>query len=622
MKTESRASGGARHELRAPPAQVPAGFVRHKTRPHMYVFVLGVWLLSLAWFGPRLWALLEVGTTPFEKAALGFFVVFMQVAWLFAIFNIGVVVFATVFRKKHARRYASTGVLPKTAPAVALLYTTCNDFVEESAESCLDQDYPDYTVYICDDSSIPAFREKVDAFAAKYPAKVKVLRRGDRKGFKAGNMNHALAEHAIDEPFFAIADADEILPPDFLRRVIPILLEDEACGFVQANHRSNPSDSSPLAKSLGIGIDIHWRWYHPLRNEYGFVMLLGHGVVIRRSCWEQAGGFPELVSEDLALALKLREMGYHGRFAEDIICYESFPADMRAFRVRHMKWTRGTCEFLHRLLIPSLFSRKLPWHEKLDILLPTINLPLTLFYFLFVIDANLVLTAMFGQQQAVTLVGGANELVVQTKQVSGHFEALIGMDFYAITILTLVAPMICFIIELYRQPGRLIPFLSRSTTVYGALSPLSCVGIIGYLITRKAVFHVTADTVQDSVRSGIESFSPSPTPLPAHTPSRRGAAWLRNLLTGTHPDHKVVQGIELGTGIAFGILCILNLQLAFLGLCIAFVLHPTLHHVRWQHPAMRVLVHVPFAFILVGLALGAMSMLGMQTVFFGYGFHF
>ena len=29
---------------------------------------------------------------------------------------------------------------------------------------------------------------------------------------------------------------------------------------------------------LGAGIDIHWEWYQPLRNDFGFVMFLGHGA--------------------------------------------------------------------------------------------------------------------------------------------------------------------------------------------------------------------------------------------------------------------------------------------------------------------------------------------------------
>jgi GT2 family glycosyltransferase len=88
-----------------------------------------------------------------------------------------------------------------------------------------------------------------------------------------------------------------------------MLLADDRCGFVQANHRSNPNRGGALQAAMGVGIDIHWRWYHPLRNRYGFVMLLGHGAVIRRRVWKGIGGFPEIVSEDLGFSLRARQHG-------------------------------------------------------------------------------------------------------------------------------------------------------------------------------------------------------------------------------------------------------------------------------------------------------------------------
>ncbi|GAG47004.1 unnamed protein product, partial [marine sediment metagenome] len=233
------------------------------------------------------------------------------------------------------------------------------DFVEESAESCVRQDYPAFTVYILDDSSDATCRRRVDSFASRYPDRVKVVRREGRRGFKAGNINHALSRVVTTEPLFALVDADEVLPPSFLRRMTPRLVADPTCGFVQANHRSNPNHASPLQRALGDGIDIHWRWYQPLRNRYGFVMLLGHGAIIRRRCWKHVGGFPELVSEDLAFAMRLREAGWRGQFVEDVIGYEDFPESIRAFRVRHMKWTRGTCELFSREFGRLLRSRRI-----------------------------------------------------------------------------------------------------------------------------------------------------------------------------------------------------------------------------------------------------------------------
>ena len=61
---------------------------------------------------------------------------------------------------------------------------------------------------LLDDSSDPDYQARVDVFANRFPERVAVVRRPDRKAFKAGNMNHGLSVAATEEPYFAIADAE------------------------------------------------------------------------------------------------------------------------------------------------------------------------------------------------------------------------------------------------------------------------------------------------------------------------------------------------------------------------------------------------------------------------------
>lgn len=585
-----------------------------RPKPYLYLFVFGAWFGSLWWFLPRLASLLDMAQSPFAWGALAYFIGFTTLAWLYAFFNVGVILFATLYRFRHRDAYRVVEPLPITgmAPAVAILYTTCNDFVEESLASCVAQDYPNFTVYILDDSADPIYKCRVDDFAARHPERVRVVRRTDRRAYKAGNINHGLTHAAVDEPFFALADADEILPPDFLRRLVPHLLANERCGFVQANHEANPRTTGSLATAMGPGINIHWRWYHPLRNRYGFVMLLGHGAVLRRQAWHDIGGFPELVSEDLAFALRIRDHGWHGHFADDVICYEDFPEDVRAFRVRHMKWTRGTCEFLAKEMFRAVRSPRIPLVEKLDVLLPTLNLPLSLFFFLFVVDANLVLVSLLSNPAPLTVALGGWEVVLPTVAMNSGFGVLNSVDFFLITCVTLLSPILCFMIAMWRTPIKMFRFLCQSTALYGALGPLSCVGVAFYLATGKAVFHVTADRSSSATAAGDAA-------------SGRGGNFrvqLRQFLAGSHPDHWLVQGFEVLCGVVFGFICLKLFQVSFFGLALAFLFLPILHHVGWDHPVMRRLIYLPFILVLAGLFLGGMSLFGMQTMMFGFGFHF
>ncbi|MFN0033825.1 MAG: glycosyltransferase family 2 protein [Saprospiraceae bacterium] len=591
----------------------------------MYITIFAVWLAAVIWFQPRLLMLLDMAYNWPSRIALWTFIGFIDFAWLYGMYNLGVVGFAIWYRfwkasppaplpmdrGVSAPLYIWRGAGGEAVPSVAILYTTCNDFMEESVESCVRQNYPNYTVYLLDDSSQQSFKDRVDAFAAKYPGLVKVVRRPDRKAFKAGNMNYGLANFA-HEPYFAIADADEILPSDFLTKTVAVLETDQTCGFVQANHRANPNSTSPLAKSLGVGIDIHWKWYQPLRNDYGFVMFLGHGALLRRDVWEKIGGFPDIVSEDLGFAIHARELGYKGYFLEDVICYEDFPDSVRAFRIRHMKWTRGTSEFLKKKMGFLIRAKNISWTEKLDILFPTMNLPLTLLYFMFMLNANLVLPYFFGQHQDLTFVVGGTEARLPMMAFDPRFQVIYGWDFYLITMLTFFAPVLSFIIAMANKPLKLFKFLSHSTALYAALTPLSSMGVLAYMVSGKAHFLVTGEQNQSEHSAQPKLAGVSGSIL---------TSW-RHFLAKSHPDTRMVQAFEIFTGLLFGVAAVVMFQISFLGLCLAFLMLPLMHHLKWDNRIMKVLVYVPFVLIMLGVVLSGFSVFGMKAVFFGYGFHF
>jgi cellulose synthase/poly-beta-1,6-N-acetylglucosamine synthase-like glycosyltransferase len=538
------------------------------------------------------------------------FIFFIGFAWLYGFYNIFVIVYALIYKRfVHKPEKVLTQVSLIHAPEVAILYTTYNDFVLESVMSCIQQDYPNFKVYILDDSTEKDYMDTIDLLAEQHPQLVTVVRRADRVGFKAGNMNHGL-EHFAKEKYFAIADADEILPSDFLKKLVPVMESDEKCGFVQANHRANPESQSKLSEALGIGIDIHWKYYQPLRNEYGFVMFLGHGALLSRKCWEEIGGFPHIVSEDLGFAIHAREKGYRGRFVEDVICYEDFPDSVRSFRVRHMKWTRGTCEFLKEKSVFLLRSKNITWQEKLDILFPTLNLPLTLIYFLFMIVANLLLPLYFGVRQDLTFEVGSSILVMPIYALPSGFEGIYTIDFFLITMLTFFAPVLCFIVDMWKTPVKLIRFISHSTALYAALGPLSSIGVLTYMISGKAIFLVTGDKNQASSDTSAQG-----------TLSKWKTGY-QNFVNKSHPDTAIVQGFEILTGVVFAVACIFMFQISFLGLCLAFALMPLMHHIGWDRWGMKFLAHLPYLFIMFGIFLAGLSLVGMQTMFFGYGFHF
>jgi hypothetical protein len=310
-------------------------------------------------------------------------------------------------------------------------------------------------------------------------------------------------------------------------------------------------------------------------------MFLGHGALLRRSCWEEIGGFPEIVSEDLGYAIAIRERGYFGTFAEDVVCLEEFPETVRAFRVRHVKWTRGTCEFLHQWT-RRILKAPMSWTEKLDILFPTMNLPLTFFFFLFMINASIVLPALLGETRIMTVELGATELLLPVITIPAAMTQLFTWDFYFVTVACLVGPVLCFIAELWRQPGTLVRFLAHSTALYASLSPLSAISVIGYGMTGKARFLVTGDKGRTDAAG------------PARTLRQR----VVKFFSETHPDSAGVRAFEFLSATVFFAAAAASFQVALLGLAIGFFMLPLMHLTGWGHGARRTVAWLPFLLVL------------------------
>jgi len=424
--------------------------------------ILVLWLIGtvlLAWrFLPDI-AANPVPLLPiFLLACLSYFL-------LTGVFN--VVVNVVSHRLRDPRPTAVTA-----RPSVAVFYCTYNDFERSAAETLLDLTYPNLAIWMLDDSTDPEHRQRVDAFArdaARRGKPVQVVRRPDRSGFKAGAINHALALLPKNVAYVAIADSDERLVPDFVQRCLAHFTREDIA-FVQANHVAYNKESGWFTRYLGIGVDLHWRHYQRYRNRYGTVNMLGHGAIVRRDVLDRLGGFPLFTCEDLAFTVKARLAGYRGAFAADVVCGETFPEDFSAMRRRHFRWSWATVEFLRHHLRPILRG-KIPVHEKMDILLPSVNLPAVFLLVAF-------FAAVYGSHWANVSMAAFRDPVV------------IGLGVFAS-----LAPLAMFI-DLFRRPGFALKAIVVNTAAYLALFPVSVVGVLRG-VSRPAEFLVTPKGTKD-----------------------------------------------------------------------------------------------------------------------------
>ncbi len=453
-----------------------------KKSPALYWTMLGIWtaLTVMLWgyFLPKIVNVPFVAgrqTSTWMAVAARILLtangVFISYFWLNGVKDFIYVIWYYAFRKRLLKRYykvIDTDVSAAT-DKVLMVYCTCNDFDSESLKKSMRQTYRFVDTVILDDSTDETYRQRVDEFALRHG--VKVVRRTNREGFKAGNINHYLRSQECLEKeygFYVILDSDEILPREYVVESLKYFYAYDNVGIVQANHISDRNRNF-FMKLFHVGVNSHWPTYQTMKHFYGFSTMLGHGAMIKRDCYERAGGFPPLVAEDLCLSIEARSHGYYVAFAPNIVCREEYPIDYVAFKKRHSKWTQGNLEFIKKYT-GRITQSRMHWFEKMDIVLFTYNLPLTA-VFAFFIFLNLTIAPL----------------------LSIDLGAAYAAWMIVPTIIFFFSPMLNdFITWAFRlNPLRTLVYTVSVVMLYGSMLTTSLVSALLGIFGRKAKFIVT-----------------------------------------------------------------------------------------------------------------------------------
>ena len=458
-----------------------------RIRPTLMLCVIAIFLASnTVLFGTYL-AFIDAQLGILLKATAVGIVSWFVFSSLFAALHIASFVFS--LRDLHLDRQAPRNY--SKAPHVAVLYLCKDDLNETCLESCLRQDYVNYRTYILDDSCALSERMRIDAICDQASDRLSLIRRLNRNAnHKAGNINNALRSLPSDVAYVCVVDSDEILPHDFVRETVAICEANSRLAFVQASHAQY--GISQFGKKLGAAVDLHWKYYLTARNNRGFVYSFGHGVTFRVSALSQVGGFPEVVSEDLAVSAVLRQAGFRGYFASDIHCLEETPASYAAFRRRNRKIVLGTLQFLNHFYPRFFGDRAVTMIEKLDLLLASLIPLLPGTFFGLLIGLGLLSGIAIGQ-----------DVLYSTQTLGfGPLPQSAQAKLALVAGVTIFAPMIYILPSSLRAPISTIMSVARLSTIHLSLCADSFRATITWLRTGCATFQATGDRTQ-TAKSGF-----------------------------------------------------------------------------------------------------------------------
>jgi cellulose synthase/poly-beta-1,6-N-acetylglucosamine synthase-like glycosyltransferase len=220
-------------------------------------------------------------------------------------------------------------------------------------------------IQVLDDGRASDHEQLAHAIRSVIPdgVRVEILHRGERTGFKAGNLAFGLTHS--DAPYVAIFDADFVPPTDFLKRTVPALVGDGGLAFVQARWGHANRTKNWLTRVQGLLLDAHFAVEQEgrIRAELP-ISFNGTAGVWRREAIDNGGGWTgDTLTEDLDLSIRCALKGWRSALVPDLEVPGELPETAAGWRAQQARWTKGHAQCAKKLL-PKIWTSELPLARK------------------------------------------------------------------------------------------------------------------------------------------------------------------------------------------------------------------------------------------------------------------
>ena len=230
-------------------------------------------------------------------------------------------------------------------------------------------DYPKdkMRIMVCDDSdddTVEVLQNVVDDYKAQ-GFQIEHVRRGTRKGYKAGALKHAMK--TTDTDLVAIFDADFIPPAWFLKRAIPHFSRSDI-GLVQCRWGHVNENYSAITQVQALSLDFHFLVEQKAKsNSHLFMNFNGTAGIWRRNCIESSGGWhTATLVEDLDLSYRAQMKGWKCVFLPDIVVDAELPAQMNAAKRQQFRWAKGSIQCAVKLLSDVVLKKRVAIEAKIQ----------------------------------------------------------------------------------------------------------------------------------------------------------------------------------------------------------------------------------------------------------------
>ncbi len=236
-------------------------------------------------------------------------------------------------------------------------------------DAVCDLDYPQDKMRIMvlddsDDDTVELLHNTVDDYK-KQGFHIEHVRRGTRKGYKAGALKHAMK--TTDTELVAIFDADFIPPTWFLKKAIPHFSKSNI-GLVQCRWGHVNENYSAITQAQALSLDFHFLIEQKAKsNSHLFMNFNGTAGIWKRDCIEDAGGWhTATLVEDLDLSYRAQMKGWKCVFLPNIVVDAELPVQMNAAKRQQFRWAKGSIQCAIKLLTDITLKRKVAVEAKIQ----------------------------------------------------------------------------------------------------------------------------------------------------------------------------------------------------------------------------------------------------------------
>lgn len=201
------------------------------------------------------------------------------------------------FRRATGPLKPLPGYIPKVSLQVPA-YNEPPEVVEATLRSLAKLDYPNYEVLLVDNNTPDESTWRpLESVCRQLGPHFKCVHLDKWPGYKSGALNFALTQIAPDAEIVGIIDTDYRVDPAFLRETVPAFANPEVA-FLQTPQDYRDWDTSPFMEATYHGYKYFFEVSMPSRNEHNAIIFAGTMGLIRKSVFQEIGGFFSSVGLD------------------------------------------------------------------------------------------------------------------------------------------------------------------------------------------------------------------------------------------------------------------------------------------------------------------------------------